>query len=786
MPVIWVTIILFGGVLTADQLSWGVSRWIWTGLVSIFLIICTLLLLRPKLSDLKKPIGGVLLSLVAAFFIGGIRYQISLPDFDNAKYIQNYVDQGAPVEITGLVVDFPDSRDQITNLRIEVEVLENTREDISADVYGLILVKIPVEKKVSYGDRVKVSGYLKLPPEGEDFNYRTYLKRQEIYVYLPNADIEILEPTAGGNFLLRNIYGLRSRALKHVYQLWPDPEASLLAGILLGIESGISEKVQKAFRETGTTHIIAISGFNITIVAGLFSRFFSRVLNPRQGALAAVSGIFLYTLLVGADAAVVRAAVMGGLSIFAGQIGRRQHGLNAAALASLIMVLFNPQLPWDLSFQLSLSATLGLILYADPLANWFMRILSRVIPLERAQRLIGPVSEFVLFTFAAQLTTLPVMLYHFQSFSLNTFLTNPAILPVQPPIMLAGGLALILSLIWLPLGKAAAPLVYPFVLFTIRIVEWFSSLPIRPGHTGPIGIGWIAGFYFLLVLFTFGAPFLYYFSTLLNTGAAVGSLTVLVVIIWRLVFSSPDDLFHIVLLDVGTGSGLYLQTPSGQRVMINGGPSTRRLSDHLGRRLPPFQRDLDYWIITSPIEQDIDALVGNLLRFRPGTVLWLGDGSLCWESENLRSVLDENQIPVEYGKTGQVLTLSDGVMITILSQNRSGGTLLIEYDSFRVLLPFGLLEKEREGWRMGLDLGEITVLLLADNGYQSSNPSLWINNLHPRLVLLSVGIKDNRGLPNRGMIDRLAGYSLLRTDQHGTIHLISDGEKIWVKVDRLP
>lgn len=786
MPVIWVTIILFGGVLTADQLSWGVSRWLWSGLISILLIFCALFLLKPKLSDLEKPIGGLLLSLVAAFFIGGIRYQASLPDYGNAKYIQNYVDQGARVEIIGLVVEYPDSRDQITNLRIEVETLENARVDLAADVYGLVLVKIPVEERVLYGDRVKVSGYLKLPPEGEDFNYRVYLKRQGIYVYLPNADIEVLEPNAGGNFLMRNIYELRSRALENIYQLWPDPEASLLAGILLGIESGISEKVQKAFRETGTTHIIAISGFNITIVAGLFSRFFSRVLNPRQGALAAISGIGLYTLLVGADAAVVRAAVMGGLSIFAGQIGRRQHGLNAAALASLIMVLFNPQLPWDLSFQLSLSATLGLILYADPLANGFLRILSRIIPLERAQRLIGPVSEFVLFTFAAQLTTLPVMLYHFQSFSLNTFLTNPAILPVQPPIMLVGGLALILSLIWLPLGKAAAPLVYPFVLFTIRIVEWFSSLPIRPGHTGPIGIAWIVGFYLLLALITFGGPLLYYFSTLLSTGAAVGSLTVLVIVIWRLVFSGPDDLFHILLLDVGTGSGLYLQTPSGQRVMINGGPSTRRLSDHLGRRLPPFQRDIDYWIVASPIEQDIDALVGNLLRFRPGNVLWLGDGSLCWESENLRSVLDENQIPVEYGKTGQVLILSDGVMITILSQNRSGGTLLIEYGSFRVLLPYGLLEKNREGWRMGLDLGEITVLLLADNGYQSSNPSLWINNLHPRLVLLSVGIKDNRGLPNRGLIDRLAGYSLLRTDQYGTIHLISDGEKIWVKVDRLP
>ena len=208
------------------------------------------------------------------------------------------------------------------------------------------------------------------------------------------------------------VYKLRTQALNRVYQLWPDPEASLLAGILLGIETGISDQVQKAFRETGTTHIIAISGFNITIIAGLFSRLFSRLLNPRQGALAAGLGICLYTMLVGADAAVLRAAVMGVLSIFARQIGRRQHGINAAALASLIMALINPQIPWDISFQLSLSATLGLILYADPLSGWFVKTCSRVLPAEKAQRLAGPVSEYVLLTFAAQLTTFPVMIYH--------------------------------------------------------------------------------------------------------------------------------------------------------------------------------------------------------------------------------------------------------------------------------------------------------------------------------------------------------------------------------------
>jgi len=300
-------------------------------------------------------------------------------------------------------VDYPDQRDQIVNLQIKAESIQGKKEEPPILLKGLLLAKAPVETRVSYGDRVLVVGFLKVPPEDEDFNYREYLFRQSIDVYITRAEVVVLE-TGHGSVFLGAIYRLKTKALKNIYRLWPDPEASLLAGILLGVESGISESVQKAFRDTGTTHIIAISGFNITIVAGFFSRFFSRIMNPRKGAFAALAGISIYTILVGADAAVVRAAVMGGLSIFAQQIGRRQHGLNAAALASLVMMLFNPQLPWDVSFQLSLSATLGLVLYADPLSAWFLRLCSRFFPLEVAQRITQPVSEFVLFCRAADHT----------------------------------------------------------------------------------------------------------------------------------------------------------------------------------------------------------------------------------------------------------------------------------------------------------------------------------------------------------------------------------------------
>jgi competence protein ComEC len=377
------------------------------------------------------------------------------------------------------------------------------------------------------------------------------------------------------------------------------------------------------------------------------------------------------------------------------------------------------------------------------------------------------------------------MVYHFHSFSFTTFLANPAILPVQPPIMVLGGAALILALIWFPLGKLAAPLVYPFVLYTIRVVEWFSRLPISPADLGQVDLIWIVLFYAFLITVTFFSPVLLELRRILTPTLAAAGLSLAALLVWRGIFVAPDGNLDLYLLDVGSGTAIYLETPAGYRVLINGGPSTRLLSDHLGRRLPPFKRELDLLLIASPQAQDLDALAGAIPRFQPEQVFWLGDPSLCWEAENLRLILKENQIPLGFAEEGQSLLFNDRVRIDILSESSRGGTLLVEYGNFRTLLPFGLTNASRAGLENGRNVGEVSVLLLADSGYQSSNPSVWIDTLHPQLVLLSVGIRDSQGLPDRGVLDRLEGYSLLRTDQHGTIHLTTNGEQLWIRVERM-
>lgn len=153
---------------------------------------------------------------------------------------------------------------------------------------------------------------------------------------------------------------------------------------------------------------------------------------------------------------------MGGLSLLARQVGRPTHGMASLSTAAVVMTVANPLVLWDVGFQLSFAASLGLILYAEPLTAWFIRIALRWLPEDKAERLAGPVGEFVLFTLAAQVTPLPLMMYYFSRFSLVLFVANPVILPVQPPVMILGSMATLAGNLWLPLGRPLAWIAWAF------------------------------------------------------------------------------------------------------------------------------------------------------------------------------------------------------------------------------------------------------------------------------------------------------------------------------------
>ncbi len=792
MPLLWLSLAFLAGILLAANFS--MPTWVWALSCGLFLflgIISSLLSrLPPRLTGpvprLPFSLPGLPVSLVwifLVFFLGGFRYQSVQPDLSDPAFIASYNDQEVGQVIVGTLIKPPDLRDTYTNLRLSVEEIKPIDGVRFAPVSGLLLARVPMGGEWRYGDGVRLEGWLETPPENEEFSYREYLARRGIHSYMSRVEAELILRDQG-NPLLGAIYALKARALDTVYRIYPDPEASLLAGILLGVETGIPEAVQEAFKDTGTSHIIAISGFNITILAALFAMIFGRALGRWRGALVALVAIAIYTLLVGADAAVVRAAIMGGLTLFAVQIGRRQDGLNTLAFVAALMVLFNPFILWDVGFQLSFAATLGLLLYAGPLSQSFVRLTSRYTSQSTAERLAGPFGEFFLFTLAAQVTTLAVIVYHFRRLSLTSLVANPVILPAQPAVMILGGLAVILGMIWLPLGQLAAYLAWPFVVYTIRAVELLARFPGGVYTLGEVALLWVVLYYGLLFLLTFGGSRLRALAPTIKPSLAFAALGVLTVLVWRAASSAPDGRLHMSVLDVGSGEAILVQSPTGRYLLVNGGSSPSRLSDALGRRLPLTHRRLDYLVVASPSEQAIAALPPTIQRYPPENVLWAGPTHGTRAARNVQAALNEASIQPVMAETGQTLNLGDGAQMHVLAVGERGAVLLLEWENFRALLPVGLDFETLETLLDDRSLVPVNALLLAESGYEPVNPPEWIAKLGPQVVLLSVAPDDRQGLPSPETLEAVDGYNLLRTDQNGWIELSTDGEQMWVEVER--
>src|SRR3989338_1571055 len=256
--------------------------------------------------------------------------------------------------------------------------------------------------------------------------------------------------------------------ISSINSLLPEPHASLLNGIIFGYKSQLSKGLYQALIETGTLHIIALSGMNITILVSLTAKT-TLFLGRRFSSLLTIGLIVLFVMLVGMSPTVVRAAIMGSMSLLAIYFCRQYQALLALVLTSLIMLLFDLNLIKSLSFQLSFLATLGLIL-----AN---RKGERQLKNSSWEKLIYSIKENFRLALVAQLFTLPVILYYFQRISLISPIANLLIEWAVQPIMVLGLTASVLGYFWLPAGFIPAWLAWVPLTYLITVIRLLARIP---------------------------------------------------------------------------------------------------------------------------------------------------------------------------------------------------------------------------------------------------------------------------------------------------------------------
>lgn len=729
---------------------------------------------------------------LAGLALGAGRYLLARPVFD-VGHIARY-NNTTSVTLIGVVAGEPDRRATYTNLRVAVEQL-TFPDGATHTVHGKVLVKAPPFTEAFYGDRVEIRGAPETPPAFEDFSYRDYLARQGIHSLVRRAEVRVLASHQGWWFR-EAMYRFKARALATLLELLPEPQASLLAGILLGVESGIPEDLNEAFSTTGTSHIVAISGFNLTLIAGVFAVLARRVFGRRGEMPVAVGGVWLYTFLVGASAAVVRAAVMGTLALLARREERPVHGPTSLALAALAMSAHNPLVLWDVGFQLSLAATAGLIFFTDPLTRLFRRILLRLMTPQRAERLIGWLSDALIVTLAAQITTTPIIVATFRRLSLVTLLTNFLILPAQPFVMLFGGVALIAALILRPLGALIGWFAWAFLTYTIELVFLTAQIPLASVSIGRLGLPLVWGYYLLLGLgFWWGSlprdQRRRQWASVQRLAAwqQVGAVAALALTAIFL-YTRPDAQLHVTFLDVGQGDAVLIQTPLGQQVLIDGGPDASRLLSQLGRRLPFWDRELDLVILTSPDEARLTGLIAVLERYQVRHVAVgseVGRGVFYERWEALLAARPATQVKLL--AAGDRWDLEGGVQLHVLWPDPGAEAaplvLRLDYGETAFLLAGDATTTVEEALaRTRSEALRAEVLQVARHGAATSSTPAFLTAVSPTVAVISVGRGNRSGDPAPQVLARLLDVDVYRTDWHGAVAVLSDGRTLSVRSER--
>jgi competence protein ComEC len=686
----------------------------------------------------------------------------------------------------------------------------------------VVYASLPRYPALTTGDRLQVAGLLRPPPS--EGGFADYLRRNGVSATLQGRSMEL--GTGAGDLL----QGLRRRLDELLAKVLPEPHAGLASGLLVGLRERVDRDLAADFTTAGVSHVVAISGWNIALVGGLVGAL-TRPLGRRPRSLLIVAVVAFYTVIAGASASVVRAALMAAVVLLARESGRRGQAAGALGLAACAMLLIDPSTVSDPGFQLSLAATGGLLAWGEPLRQGLVR---------RLPALPGWLVESLAISLAAQAATLPLVLFTFGRLSLVAPLANLLMAPVVGPAMLAGFVALLvggLAALGAPAAVTAVGTAAGWAVLSsmIAIARLAASVPLAsvelPQPWSGIGAA-IAAMLLVLVGSRPGRERVARLWALARRGAggsrnraagpptdgsaisgspgptrrpphgtrdrrpALAGLLAGVVLLAAVGFAAaarPDARLRMTVLDVGQGDAVLLEGPAGGRILVDGGPDPDLLLRQLDARLPAWDRRLDLVILTHPHEDHVAGLALLLDRYQvsataePG-MLGPGPGYAAF-----RAALRRYPLPHRSLFRGDRLTL-DGARIevawpiagTVSERPPDDGTginnvsivLDVRFGHRRWLLN-GDAEQDVDPSLLAGGLGgRVDVLKVAHHGSRTASTAAFLEAVRPAVAIVSAGSGNPYGHPAAATLDRLraAGARVLRTDQDGSVTVSTDGE----------
>lgn len=781
------------------------------GLLLLFILLALWILLII----LKRIRWASWVALSFFLFLGLFSMQSYFHPKHPPSHISRFIGS-EPILLEGTIDRSPQRTQSRTQLLIKSHKIISGDRHISVEGHLLLFLK-EQNPQLHIGDRLRLLCRLHRPHGFRNpgvFSYERHLALERIHVVGFLSDDKMWVKVGEGfkNPILLKIESWRDHIRDFLEKEATLPSSSIFQALVLGEQGNIPEDVRESFITTGIAHLLAISGDHLGIVALLSFSLFLWVMKrsdflllslsvKKWAAALTIPCLLLYTFIAGGGISVIRATIMVITFFLSIVFDRERHLLHTLALAALLILLFSPPSLFDVSFQLSFLAVLS-ILYLVPRVYRDLRREEMNIPPEISwkQKIWKYVKLSFIVTVVAILGTAPFVALHFNRVSLIGFLANLFVVPwvgflIVPVTLIAS----IFSFFFYPFASLLITVDQFLATILFKVVAFFASIPFASIYIPtPTALEMIL-YYLLLFL-----------GVHLRKGKKIKYLFVGICILlaadlayWNLKDRLRKDL-TLTFIDVGHGDSILVEFPKGKRMLIDGGGLHEDRFDVGKNVIAPFlwkkkiQR-IDTLVLTHPDPDHLKGLNFIASQFKIGR-FWdnglRGDSEFYLELEKTLQRRKIDRFPLNENINSQVI---NGVEISFLNPpagsagpvrhpnpawlNNQSLVIKLRFKNI-VLLLTGDVEKEAEERmvRKGYPL-RAHILKVPHHGSSSSSSLIFLEKVNPDHAIISVGERTIGRLPHPEVIERYKrlGSKIFRTDQHGAITVMTDGEKIEIK-----
>lgn len=723
------------------------------------------------------------LLLILFCLAGSLSYQIrGLMEKD---IILPFAEKGY-VTVIGQVDDAPRIKEDGISFPLKVEKIIKAKspQTASGTVYVFVQDK---ESSLEYGDGVEVRGVI---AQLQQFSNPLMLSGSARYRIFSAYGKKL--SGGGGNFLKKIAIFFSQKFNEVLLKILPQEEASLLGSVLLGSAvSPLPEETKDTYRKAGLIHLLVVSGTQVSILIGVCLGITRSAGLPLWSSVLITSFFNLMLVVVtGAGPSILRAAIMGEITLIGLLFERQKEFYTSLALSAFILLLIDPNNLFDIGFQLSFAATWALV-YIAP-------VLGKKVP------------SLLAISLAPILATSPIITFNFSQVSIGAIFSNLLVLPWVEFLVILGFSSTLLGFLFLPLAQILGGTIWLMLVGLDWGAKAIANFPGACFYIRSPTLPIIVGYYLGLIVFV---ELLRRERRLKITlrRLAVAFLLIVSVLVWNAAVSADapwDKQLTVTFLEVGQGDSILLETPSGKKVLIDGGGIEGRgmmdegrgtgdegRDDPVGRRvvLPFLQKKginrLDLVILTHPHADHIGGLNKVLEEIKVDQVL---DSGQIYESQAYRrfkALIEANKIKYSIAQAGQTINFESGLRGFILNPSRPllGDT---NSDSIVMRLVFGDVsflfagDLEREGEERVLQSSvfglQSSVLKVGHHGSSTSTTDEFLKAVNPRIAVISVGGHNRYRHPRRQTLEKLErrGVETYRTDQDGAVVVKTDGEEI--------